>query len=101
MTAHTQALAILDAARAQMARREDVNVPLDYEAMRREYPKQKAALTRAVKSGDPDRVVLACAAAVKEWNRLGRSWPDGWSAWQRALDDVLSLHGTVQLRDLD
>lgn len=60
---------------------------IDYARMKRVYPKQKATLTRALKSGDPTKVHEACIKAVAEWNEIG-AWPDGWSRWQRALNDA-------------
>jgi hypothetical protein len=48
---------------------------------------QKAALTRAVKSKDKDKLIAACHKAVREWNAVGY-WPDDWSRWQRALYDA-------------
>lgn len=59
---------------------------IDYARMKVSHPKQKAALTRAKKKGY-GAVLLACSAAVKEWEAIG-CWPDDWSAWQRALDDA-------------
>jgi hypothetical protein len=38
-------------------------------------PKQKAALTWAVKTGDADKVIATCKATVAEWNEIG-AWPD-------------------------
>jgi len=72
---------------------------IDYERMKRVRPMQKAALTRARKSGDSDKVVLACAAAVKEWDAIG-CWPDDWSTWQIALDDALGWGHGVRLESL-
>jgi len=60
---------------------------IDYERMRVEYPKLKGALTRAVKSGDPEKVRAACKKAVTVWNEVG-AWPDQWADWQRALHDA-------------
>ncbi len=64
---------------------------IDYERMKRTYPKQKAALTRASKKANAQErwvaVRAACKAAVAEWDAIG-AWPDGWSTWQRALDDA-------------
>jgi hypothetical protein len=66
---------------------------IDYERMKRAYPKQKARLTRAKNKfkGDPESIYYAvekaCIAAVSEWNQIG-AWPDNWSNWQRALDDA-------------
>ena len=67
--------------------------------MQRIFPKQKAALTRAVNSGDREKVVLACAKVVKEWDEIG-CWPDDWSRWQRALDDALPVFEGPRLEDL-
>jgi len=50
------------------------------------YSQQKAALTRAIKSDDPNDVIVACTKAVEQWNKT--YWPDDWSRWQRALDDL-------------
>jgi hypothetical protein len=63
---------------------------IDYERMKRIYPRQKAALTRALNQPQDrrvDAVIVACKAAVKEWEAIG-AWPDNWSRWQRALSDV-------------
>ena len=64
---------------------------IDYERMKKVYPKQKGTLTRATKITDPIkryRAVLAlCEKAVQEWDVIG-AWPDEWSRWQRALDDA-------------
>jgi hypothetical protein len=63
---------------------------IDYDRMKRVYPKKKAALTRAQNKNPLDRyaaVLAACTAAVKEWDAIG-AWPDQWSRWQRALDDA-------------
>lgn len=82
-------------ARAERNRRQ----PIDYARMSREFPKQKAALTRALNSGHRDRVVLTCAATVKAWDEIG-AWPDDWSRWQRALDDVFPVFQAPSLEDL-
>jgi hypothetical protein len=90
---------ILARARRQEAIEESVRRPIDYARMKREYPRQRAALTRAKNSGDPDKVVLACAAAVKAWDEIG-CWPDSWSSWQIALDDALGWGHQVRLENL-
>ena len=46
------------------------HMPIDYERMKRVYPKQKAALTRAVKKGYP-AVLETCKTAVREWDAIG------------------------------
>ncbi len=60
---------------------------IDYARMQRTFPKHKAALTRAKKSGDPQKVVAACKAAVAEWDAIG-AWPDHWHTWNIALRDA-------------
>lgn len=85
-------------------RREDVRFaaakPVDYKRLNEMVRRQRAALTRAVNSGDRDRVVLACRDAVNEWNQPGSMWPDDWAQWQCALDNVLPFHKQVSLADL-
>lgn len=65
---------------------------IDYARMQRTHRLHKTALTRALKSGDSDRVLAACRAAVREWEAIG-AWPDQWSTWQRALDDTFGPFG--------
>jgi hypothetical protein len=90
---------------ARARRREEAHAernrrnPIDYDRMSREFPKQKAALTRAINSGQRDRVLLTCAATVKAWDEIG-CWPDDWARWQRALDDVFPVFQAPDLRDL-
>jgi hypothetical protein len=60
---------------------------IDYDRMRRVFPSQKAALTRAIKTRDAEKIATVCKAAVAEWNAIG-AWPDDWARWQRALDDA-------------
>lgn len=63
---------------------------IDYERMQKSGPKLKAALTRANRTADNVRyvrVLVACQAAVKEWEAIG-AWPDNWSLWQRTLEDA-------------
>lgn len=76
---------------------------IDYAAASKLFRKQKAALTRAINSGDPDKVVAACQKAVREWNAdhpCAGAWPDHWSNWQRALDDALPWNQHVDIADL-
>lgn len=60
---------------------------IDYDKMQREFPKQKRALTMALKSGDYAKVVASCRKTIAEWNETG-CWPDNWAHWERALDDA-------------
>jgi hypothetical protein len=50
------------------------------------YKRQKGALTRAVNSGDPLKVLAAVERTLDEWD--GKAWPDGWATWSVALDDA-------------
>jgi hypothetical protein len=87
-------------ARAREDARAAAHVPIDYARANALHRKRKAALTRAVNSGDPERIVLECKAAVAEWDQPGLSWPDDWSRWQCALDDALGWRNSVRLEDL-
>lgn len=68
---------------------------IDYARMNKSLPKLKAALTRAIKSGDPAKVKDACQAAVKEWNAIG-AWPDNWHSWQIALNDAFGWNANLE-----
>ena len=59
---------------------------IDYAKMQREFPKQKASLTRAKKKGY-HAVVFSTLDTVRQWNETG-AWPDSWHDWQRAIDDA-------------
>lgn len=72
---------------------------IDYDRMKREWPKQKAALTRAVKSGSAEKVAAVCIAAVKVWDEVG-AWPDDWSLFARALGDALPWNQRVDFDDV-
>ncbi len=72
---------------------------IDYERMRQEWPKQKRALNRAVKTGDATKVAAVCIDAVKVWDEVG-AWPDDWSLFQRGLDDVLPWNQRADLADV-
>ncbi|AWN07809.1 hypothetical protein HOT31_gp139 [Microbacterium phage Hendrix] len=66
--------------------------------MARSHSAQKAALTRALNKPEEQRedsVLREARRVVKEW---GNAWPDDWSRWQRALDDV--AFGQYRLEDL-
>jgi hypothetical protein len=94
------ASAILDAAERRAAARDRAHVPIDYPAAQKEHKRHMRALTVAINSKDPDKVVLACASAVADWDKSGRAWPDNWSRWQCALDDSRPWNQSVQLDDL-
>jgi hypothetical protein len=48
----------------------------------------KAALTRAMNSGDPQRVIDHVAATFDRWDRDGVAYPDDWHRWQMAAYDA-------------
>jgi hypothetical protein len=95
----TEAETLLAKAREREAAREAAYRPIDYDRMKRVRRGQRAALTRARNSGDRDKMIETCAKAVREWDEIG-CWPDDWSAWQRALDDVFPVFCGPRLEDL-
>jgi hypothetical protein len=96
----SEAQEILARARKRSDLRTAATPRVDYQALNRMVRRQRGALTRAVNSGDRERIVLVCRDAVREWNEPGCMWPDDWSSWQRALDDALPFHQRVSLHDL-
>lgn len=90
-------MGLIDDARARADARPVKRI--DYARMKRTYPQQKAALTRAKKTGDPEKIAAACKKAIAEWNEIG-AWPDDWNRWQIALNDALPWHGWVDIHDL-
>ena len=63
--------------------------------------RQRSALTRAQKTGDPDEVMAAAERALRSFDIHG--WPDQWSDFQRARDDAataanFSLNGGVTVQ---
>lgn len=98
----SEAQQILATARERANRRAEATPRTDYARTNQVFRTQKAALTRAINSGDSDRVVLACKKAKQEWGQppFNGAWPDDWSRWQRALDDALPWNKRVDLGDL-
>lgn len=72
---------------------------IDYARMQKEWPKQKAALTRASKTGDATKVAAVCIDAVKVWDEIG-AWPDDWSLFESTLSDMLHWSQHVSLADV-
>jgi hypothetical protein len=95
----TTAAEILEKARSREDARAAAYRPIDYDRMNRIGRAQKAALTRAINSGDRARMIETCAKAVAEWDEIG-AWPDHWNRWQIALDDVFPVFHAPDLRDL-
>lgn len=92
------ARSLIEEARARKAAR-PAPKRIDYARMAEVFPKQKAALTRARKSGDPERIARVCKDAVRVWNEIG-AWPDDWALFQRTLDDALPFGRSVDIADL-
>jgi hypothetical protein len=67
--------------------------------MNREHPRQLAALTRAIKTNDPERIAAVCKAAVAAWHDIG-AWPDDWHRWQIALNDALPYWQHIDIGEL-
>lgn len=59
----------------------------NHDELNRMYRRRKAALTRALSTGDPHRVIVACDDALAEFARVGS--PDTWSRWQREREDAV------------
>jgi len=51
-----------------------------------DYRRQKTALTRAINSGDPVKVLDTVEKTLDEWS--GKAWPDAWHRWNNALHDA-------------
>lgn len=85
----TGQLSLLEAAAAVA-----VAEPVPYD-----YRKQKARLTRAVRSSDGDAIRAAVRQAVCEWNDSRDPWPDDWHRWQVAYNDTLPWHAGVDITD--
>ena len=90
---------ILAAARQRARARTAGTSPPDYTALNTMVRRQRAALTHAVNSRDPNAVVLTVGDTVRERGAPGAMWPDDWSRWHRALDDVLPC-ADADIRDL-
>lgn len=95
----SEARAILAAARRRQLAKEAARVRPDYAALNKMVKRQRAALTRAINSGEPDRVIVTVAAAVREWGQPGMIWPDDWPTWRCALWDATGDY-SLELEDL-
>jgi len=56
----------------------------------KQFRAQKSALTRAINSKDPEKVIAAARKAVGEWEGWKYGWPDNWHNWNIALDDAFN-----------
>ena len=91
-------MSLIDDAYARQAARPEPR-RTNYDRMKRVFPSQKAALTRAIKTRDPEQIARVTKAAIAEWNEIG-AWPDDWSRWQRALDDALPWNRRIDIGEL-
>ncbi len=77
----------------------------------RTFTQQKAALTRAVNTGDKTKIRAEVARAVNEWDRgevLNGThspmrpgvWPDAWHTWNIAFADTYPVFQAPDLREL-
>jgi tRNA1(Val) A37 N6-methylase TrmN6 len=57
-------------------------VPFD----QKRYRRHKANLTRAIKSGEPTKIIEAADAALADFEQTG--YPDDWSRWEQAKEDA-------------
>lgn len=77
---------------------------INYDAAAKKFTQQKAALTRAINSGNPQKVRAAVSKAVTAWcedEDFGGAWPDDCARWQRALDDAYPWpHPQTDIGDL-
>jgi len=72
---------------------------IDYARMNRVWPRQKAALERAKKTNDSEKVARVVKDAVAVWDEIG-AWPDDWALFERTLNDMLPTGQCLDIRDL-
>lgn len=58
--------------------------------MTRTYRGQKNALTRAINSDNPVKVLEEVMRTINEWQESGQPWPDDWHRWRVAALDAIS-----------
>lgn len=72
---------------------------VDYDELNRVVRAQRSALTRAVKTGDTEKVAETIKAHIAKWDEIGM-WPDDWSHWDRAINDMLPWNQQINIEDL-
>lgn len=55
---------------------------------RKQFSAAKSRLTRAVNSGDPQRVIDEVTRTFAEWDRGDYAYPDDWHRWEIARSDA-------------
>lgn len=63
---------------------------LTYAQEKRQWTNQKTALTKAIRSGDPLKVIETTRKTVAQWEEKG-FWPDSWHNWNIALSDAYNV----------
>lgn len=58
----------------------------NYTLTQREFSALKSKLTKAINSGDHERVIACRNEAFAIFERKG--YPDDWARWERAADDA-------------
>lgn len=53
-----------------------------------QYRADKTRLTRAIRSGDPSKVIATVEETFASWDYNDFAWPDDWSRWERAMRDA-------------
>ena len=61
-------------------------MPSDYQLTPQEYKGLKSKLTRAINSGNQDKIIQTVEAALARFEQVG--FPDDWSRWERAKQDA-------------
>jgi hypothetical protein len=62
---------------------------IDYAAENAQGRKFRAALTRAINSKDPYKVINAVNVAEAYYEQPGKIFPDAWARWERAREDAV------------
>jgi N12 class adenine-specific DNA methylase len=66
--------------------------PSYVDTLRKNFIKQKRALNKALKDGDPQRIIEVAQAGLASFEEFG--YPDNWSSWDRAIYDAqLEING--------
>jgi len=54
----------------------------------KEFRAAKSRLTRAINSGDPQKVIDEVDRTFDAWDAGSYAWPDDWARWERAREDA-------------
>lgn len=53
-----------------------------------QYRAAKTRLTKAIRSGNHQKVIDVVTETFDEWDAGDFAWPDDWSRWERARQDA-------------